>query len=189
MFREHVLPKTTVLSGAEQSERGLEWRMQGFATQCLERYTEVTGINYDTIPFADTPGMEDSMFSDSDMQTVGQLSSNSAKVVMKFLWLARISRYDILHTVCMLARCVTKWTVACDKKLKRLVGYLRNTINLTLCGCVGDQCAECYVAAYADASHADDPQDSRSTSGGYIPLVAPQYIFPIECYLQNANSG
>ena len=41
---------------------------------------------------------------------------------MNILWLSRISRYDTLHTVCTLARCITKWTVAFDKKFRRTIG-------------------------------------------------------------------
>ena len=49
------------------------------------------------------------------------------KIVLKFLYLARIGRADILLTVNKLVRATTKKTRACDKRLARLISCIHNT--------------------------------------------------------------
>ena len=49
--------------------------------------------------------------------TVGELSHVCSQTVLKCLYLARIGRPDILWSVNKLARSITKWTKACDKRL------------------------------------------------------------------------
>ena len=44
-----------------------------------------------------------------------------SQIVLKCPYLARIGRPDILWSVNKLARTVTKWTRACDKRLARLI--------------------------------------------------------------------
>ena len=46
---------------------------------------------------------------------------------MKCLYLARIGRPAILWSVNELARSITKWTKACDKRLNRLISYIHHT--------------------------------------------------------------
>ena len=38
----------------------------------------------------------------------------------------RIGRLDILWSVNKLARSITKWTKACDKRLNRLISYIHH---------------------------------------------------------------
>ena len=49
------------------------------------------------------------------------------KIVLKCWHLARIGRPDILWSVNKLARSITKWTKACDKRLNRLISYIHHT--------------------------------------------------------------
>ena len=49
------------------------------------------------------------------------------KLFWKCLYLARIGRPDILWSVNKLARSITKWTKACDKRLNRLISYIHHT--------------------------------------------------------------
>ena len=46
---------------------------------------------------------------------------------LMFAHLTRIGRPDILWSVNKLARAVTKWTKACDKRLARLISYTDHT--------------------------------------------------------------
>ena len=46
---------------------------------------------------------------------------------MNCLYLARIGRPDILWSVKNLARAGTKWTKAADKRLARLISFIRHT--------------------------------------------------------------
>ena len=61
------------------------------------------------------------------------LLENCQKYALKFSWnkciLARIGRPDIVWSVNKLARAVTKWARACDKRLARLISYIHHTIE------------------------------------------------------------
>ena len=46
---------------------------------------------------------------------------------LKCLYLTRIGRLDILWSVNKLARSISKWTKACDKRLCRLISYTHHT--------------------------------------------------------------
>ena len=54
------------------------------------------------------------------------LSNACSQIVLKCLYLARIGRPDILWSVDKLARSITKWTKACDKRLNRLISYIHH---------------------------------------------------------------
>ena len=64
------------------------------------------------------------MISPEDFVEKGHLTEVAARIVLKALFLARMQRISILWTVNQLARNVTKWTTACDKRLHRLICYL-----------------------------------------------------------------
>ena len=123
--------------------------------------------------------MEDSAFTQSDFDEVGKLSTVAASVLMKALYLARCCRFDLLHPICMLARQVTKWSRACDKRLHKLMSYLHHTREYSLEGFVGDDCKDLAVLCFSDASFADCVQTSKSTSGTFVALVGPRTFFPL----------
>ena len=50
-----------------------------------------------------------------------------SQIVLKCLHLARVGKPDILWSVNKLARSVTDWTRACDKRLARLISYIHHT--------------------------------------------------------------
>ena len=50
-----------------------------------------------------------------------------SQIVLKSLYLARICRPHVLWSVNKLARAVTKWTQACDRRLARLISYIHHT--------------------------------------------------------------
>ena len=74
-----------------------------------------------------TPCIDDHHFEDEEMKSVGKLSQVCFQIVLKCLYLARIGRHDILWSVNKIARSITKWTRACDKRLNRLIFYLHHT--------------------------------------------------------------
>ena len=72
-----------------------------------------------------------------EMKSVRELSQVCSQIVLKCFYLARIGRPDILWSVNKLARAITKWTKACDKRLNRLISYIHHTCEyrqLLLCG-------------------------------------------------------
>ena len=97
----------------------------------------------------------------------------AARVVLKTLYVARIARYDFMWTVNMLAREVTRWTQACDRRLHRLVQYMHQTAEYAQMCFVGDSPSQCWLTMFSDASFAGDIQDSKSTSGGVLFLAGP----------------
>ena len=62
-----------------------------------------------------------------ETKSVGELSNTCSQTVLKCLYLARIGRPDILWSVNKLARSITKWTKACDKRLNRLISFNHHT--------------------------------------------------------------
>ena len=118
------------------------------------------------------------------------MSDSAANIVRKVLYLARIGRLDLLWTVNVLARAVTKWTQACDKRLERLIGYLyRTRAHRQFCH-VGNSPDECSLGLFQDASFAGDLQDSKSTSGGLLCVFGSRTFVPITwmCKKQTAVS-
>ena len=78
-----------------------------------------------------------------------------------------------------LAREVTKWNKACDKRLHRLVSYLHHTKDRVMHCWVGDNPEDCILVLYVDASFAGWLKDSKSTTGAYLCLVGPKTFVPI----------
>ena len=98
---------------------------------------------------------------------------------MKALWLARLSRPDILKPINDLATKVQKWTKAEDKKLLRLIQYLEHSKTYRLCGTVGDAAESLFLELFCDADFGGDRDDVKSTSGGYLVLRGPNTTFPL----------
>ena len=63
-------------------------------------------------------------FVEEEMKSLGEVSKISPHTVLKCLYLARIGRLDIWCSVNKLARSITKWTKACDKRLCRLISCI-----------------------------------------------------------------
>lgn len=68
----------------------------------------------------------------------GALTSTAAKVLMNILYVARVVRFGLLQPVTALAREVSRWNKAFDKKLFRLVSYINSTLTASLVSHLGD---------------------------------------------------
>ena len=101
-----------------------------------------------------------------------------------------MGRTDTLWSVNTLVRKVTCWNGACDKRLHRLISYLRHTQNWTQTCYVGDYPDDYILVCFCDASFAGDLEDSKSTSGAYVVLMGPRTFVPITwlCKKQGAVS-
>ena len=97
---------------------------------------------------------------------------------------------DIMWTVNYLARNVTKWTKACDRRMERLIAYIHHTKHWTHHNYVGDPPEHCFLALFQDASFAGDLVDSKSTSGGLLCLIGPRTFVTLAwvCKKQTAVS-
>ena len=101
--------------------------MVGHAKKCVERYCKLANKTTQQLHRVSTPCIDDHHFKEEETKSVGELSSTCSQIVLKCLYLARIGRPDILWSVNKLARSITKWTKACDKRLNRLISYTHHT--------------------------------------------------------------
>ena len=112
-----------------------------------------------------TPCIDDHHFKEEETKSVGDLSQVCSQIVLKCLYLARIGRPDILWLVNKLARSITKWTKACDKRLSRLFSYFHHTCEYKQYCHVGNIAKQCRLGLFQDSDFAGDLEDSKSTSG------------------------
>ena len=88
----------------------------GWQTQKVEQLYKVS-----------SPCLDDHQFKKEEFESVGELSNICSQTVLKCLYLARNDRPDILWSVNKLARAVTKWTQAQDRRLARLISHIHHT--------------------------------------------------------------
>ena len=93
--------------------------MAGHAKKCVERHCELANKTTQQLYKVSTPCIDDHHFKEEETKSVGELSNTCSQIVLKCIYLARIGRPDILWSVNKLARSITKWTKACDKRLNR----------------------------------------------------------------------
>ena len=107
----------------------------------------------------------------SDDDSQGELAPVACKILMKLLWLARLSRPDIIKPIGDLARDVQKWSINNDKALYRLVCYVHSTLDYRLTGQVNDPLDQLKLKLFVDA-------DSPVIAWGLPLSVRSKYIFP-----------
>ena len=126
-----------------------------------------------------TPCIDDHHFKEEELKSVGELSKVCSQIVLKCLYLARIGRPDILWSVNKLARSITKWTKACDKRLNRLISYVHHTCKYKQYRHVGNTAKQCRLGLFQDSDFAGDLEDSKSTSGGTLCVFGGHIFVPI----------
>ena len=112
---------------------------------------------------------------------------HALKFVLKCLYLQRIGRLDILWSVNKLARSITKWTKACDKRLHRLISYIHHTSEYRQYCHVGNTAKHCRLGLFQDSDFAGDLEDSKSTSGGTLCIFGSHTFVPISLDVQETN--
>ena len=110
-----------------------------------------------------------------------------SQVVLKCLYLARIGRPDILWSVNKLARSITKWTKACDKRLSRLISHIHHTCEYKQYRHVGNTAQQCRLGLFQDSDFAGDLEDSKSTSGGTLCILGSHTFFSNQLDVQETN--
>ena len=96
----------------------------------------------------------------------------------EMLYLARTGRPDILWSVNKLARSITKWTTACDRRLSHLISYIHNTCEYKQYCHVGNTAKQCRLGLFQDSDFAGDLEDSKSTSGGTLCIFGSHTFVP-----------
>ena len=119
---------------------------------------------------------------------MGELPKACSQIVLKCLYLARIGRPDILWSVNKLARSISKWTKACDKRLCRLISYIHHTCEYKQYCHVGNTAKQCRLGLFQDSDFAGDLEDSKSTSGGTLSVFGSHTFVPISWMCKKRTS-
>ena len=154
--------------------------------KCVERYCELANKN-DSTKVA-TPCIDDHHFEEEELKSVGEFSKVCSQIVLKCLYLARIGRPDILWSVNKLARSITQWTKACDKRLNRLISYIHHTCEYKQYCHVGNTAKQCRLGLFQDSDFAGDLEDSESTSGGTLCVLGSHTFVPISWMCKKQTS-
>ena len=151
--------------------------MEGHAKKCVERYCELANRTTQQLYKVSTPCIDDHHFKEEEMKSVGELSHVCSQIVLKCLYLARIGRPDIPWSVNKLARSITKWTKACDKRLNRLISYIHYTCEYKQYCYVGNAAEQCSWDCFQDSDFAGDLEDSKSTSVEHCAFLEVTHLF------------
>ena len=135
-----------------------------------------------------TPCIDDHHFKEEETKSVGDLSHVRSQIVLQCFFLARIGRPDILWSVNKLARAITKWTKACDKRLNRLTSYIHHTSEYKQYCHVGNIAKQCRLGLFQDSDFAGDLEDSKSTSGGTLCIFGSHTFVPISWMCKKQTS-
>ena len=111
-----------------------------------------------------------------------------SQIILECLYLARIGRPDILWSINQLARSITKWTKACDKRLSRLISYIHHTCEYKQFCHVGNTAKQCRLGLFQDSDFAGDLEDSKSTSGGALCIFGSHTFVPISWMCKKQTS-
>ena len=162
--------------------------MAGHAKKCVERYCELANKTTQQLYKVSTPCIDDHHFKEEETKSVGDLSNTCSQIVLKCLYLARIGRPDILWSVNKLARSITKWTKACDKRLNRLISYIHHTSEYKQYYHVGNTAKQCRLGLFQDSDFSGDLEDSKSTSGGTLCIFGSHTFVPISWMCKKQTS-
>ena len=89
-----------------------------------------------------------------------------------------------------IARSITKWTKACDKRLNRLILYIHHTCEYKQNFHAGNTAKQCRLGLFQDSDFAGDLEDSKSTSAETLCIFGSHTFVPISwmCKKQTAVS-
>ena len=95
------------------------YEMFGHVTQTVDRYLELSGKARESLRNkAATPCIDDHLIPPEEFEEKGHLSAQAARIVLKALYVARVTRWDFLWTViCWLGRLL-------DGLLHAIEGYI-----------------------------------------------------------------
>ena len=87
-----------------------------------------------------------------------------------------------------LARSITKWTNACDKRLNRLISYIHHTSEYKQYCYVGNTAKQCRLGLCQDSDFEGDLEDSKSISGGTLCVFGSHTFVPISWMCKKQTS-
>ena len=172
---ERILGRKQVMFSDETGSY-VEMSMEDFLESSCEAYENLTKTK---IKESSTPYMPDGSLNTSDWETRGILSESASRILMKILWAARLCRPDFMKVIGDLTKKLTTWSVADDKRLHRLMGYVKHSKGYRLTGKVGDPCQALKLCLYTDADHCSGIDHTKSTSGMMMAIEGPSTWFPL----------
>ena len=190
MFESRISAEGTEKLPYSQNFRISSWSydMEGHAKKCVERYCELANKTTQQLYKVSTPCIVDHHFKEEELKSVGELSRVCSQNVLKCLYLAQIGRPDIQRSVNKLARSITKWNNACDKRLNRLISYIYHTCEYKQHCKVGNTAKQCRLGLFQDSDFARDVEDSKSTSGGTLCIFGSHTFVPISWMCKKQTS-
>ena len=153
--------------------------MEGHVRKCVERCCELTNKKTEQLHRDSSPCLDDHQLSRKNLIQSENYHKFGLKIVSKCLHLARFGRPDILWFVNKLARALTKWTQACDRRLARMISYIHHTSDYRQKCHVGNTAQHCRLGLFQDSDFAGDFEDSKSTSGGVLCVFGSRTFVPL----------
>ena len=179
MFESRISAGGTAKLPYSENFRISSWSydMEGHAKKCVERYCELANKTTQQLYRVSTPCIDDHHFKEEEMQYVGELSQVCSQIVPKYLNLARIGRLDLLWSVNKLARSISKWTKACDKRLNRLISKIHHTCEYKQYYYVGNTAKQCRLGLFQDSHFAGDLEDSNTLLEEHCAFLEVIHLF------------
>ena len=162
--------------------------IEGHAKKCVERFCEFANRTTQELHKVSIPCLDDHHFKEKELKSVGELSKVCSQIVVKCWYLARIGRPDIRWSANKLARSITKWAKACDKRLNRLISYIHHTSEYKQYCHVGNTAKQCRLGLFQDSDFAGDLEDSKSTSGGTLCIFG-SHTFVLISWMCNKQTS
>ena len=137
--RNHLVMSLSKTEGSEEcaafrAQEALVFDMLDYAHQTVDLYKSITDTK--SLKHAATPFVPDGSVSVEDEEAKGELAPNACRILMKALWLGRLSRPDIIKPINDLATKVQSWSRGDDKRLLRLIQYIDSTPKYRLVGTI-----------------------------------------------------
>ena len=133
------------------------------------------------------PCSDDHRFKQEELESVGELPEVCSHF-LKFLHMARIGRLDILSSLNKLARSVTRWTEACDKRQARLISNIHQTNDNRQYCHVGSTAQHCRLGLFQDSDFTGDYENSKTNSWGVLCLFGSRTLVPVGCMCKKQTS-
>ena len=125
-----------------------------------------------------TPCLDDHQFQEERIGICWRIVKSMLSNCSEMSVLGSIGRPDTLWSADKLARTVTKWTRACDKRLARLIYHLHHTSDFKQYHHVGNTAQQCSLGLFQDSDFAGDLEDSKSISGRMLCIFGSHTFVP-----------
>lgn len=100
--------------------------MADYTLSAVDMYESEFGV----IKEQETRFLSESALTSEGFSEKDHLADSAASLLLKLLWLARLSRQDSSFCMVSLAEAVTGWSPSHDLQLKRFIGYVKRTHDL-----------------------------------------------------------